>query len=220
MKILIVAATEIEVEPLHKALKTSFPQFLNSAAPEFLITGIGMVATAYALGKELASDKYGLILNAGIAGSYNRNINIGDVVNVMSDTIYEMGAEDGNNFIPFHKLGIEKLSETNMNDNIIINKTHIENETITKLLKVNGITVNTIHGNEESIKKIIQNYNPEIETMEGAAFMFACTHANLPYCQIRSISNYVEKRNTNNWNIKLAIENLNKTLMEIIKSYQ
>ncbi len=215
MKILIVAATELELEPL----LTSKIQ-ISASRFRILVTGIGMVATAYALGKELEANKYDLAINVGIAGSYNRGIKIGEVVNVENDSFHEMGAEDGNEFIPFHKLGIEKLSETNINNNIISNTTQSGNDVVNILKKVKGITVNTIHGNEESIKKIIKKYNPDIESMEGAAFMYACSQAKLPYLQIRSISNYVEKRNTDNWNIALAVNNLNKTLIDIINIYK
>jgi futalosine hydrolase len=57
-----------------------------------------------------------------------------------------------------------------------------------------------------------------VESMEGAAFMFACEIEDIPYVQIRAISNYVEKRNKEGWNIPLAIENLNRKIMEIIDS--
>jgi futalosine hydrolase len=52
--------------------------------------------------------------------------------------------------------------------------------------------------------------------MEGAAFMFVCELENIPYVQIRAVSNYVEKRNREAWNIPLAIVNLNKQVFEII----
>jgi futalosine hydrolase len=34
--------------------------------------------------------------------------------------------------------------------------------------------------------------------------------------QIRSISNYVEKRNKENWNIPLALKNLHATILELL----
>jgi futalosine hydrolase len=53
--------------------------------------------------------------------------------------------------------------------------------------------------------------------MEGAAFLFACLSEKIPCAQIRSISNYIEKRDKSRWNVKLALDNLNKSLMEIIR---
>jgi futalosine hydrolase len=54
---------------------------------------------------------------------------------------------------------------------------------------------------------------PQIESMEGAAFFYACRQLNVPCLQIRAVSNYVEKRNRDNWHIGLAIKNLNKFAM-------
>ena len=43
-----------------------------------------------------------------------------------------------------------------------------------------------------------------------------CKNYNIPCIQIRSISNKVEKRNKENWNLPLAIKNLNDTVAQII----
>lgn len=209
MSILIVSATETEVKPIIENNDIS-------KDIKFLITGIGMVATAYALGREFSRNTYNFAINAGIAGSYRRGIKIGNVVRVITDRISEMGAEDGEDFIEFHNLGVEKLSERFKNDGIYRNYRLIKSKTYNSLKEVNSITVNTIHGNKKRISKISKQFNPDIEAMEGAAFMYACDIEQIPYIQIRAISNYVEKRNTLNWDVKLAIENLNITIKKIL----
>jgi futalosine hydrolase len=79
--------------------------------------------------------------------------------------------------------------------------------------------VNTVHGNEVSVSKAFERYHPITESMEGAAFLLACAEAGVPGAQIRAISNYVERRNREAWNIPLAIQNLNKTALEIIRAF-
>jgi futalosine hydrolase len=54
--------------------------------------------------------------------------------------------------------------------------------------------------------------------MEGAAFFYACEEANVAALQVRAISNYVEKRNKENWNMPLAVKNLNNWLTEDLKN--
>jgi futalosine hydrolase len=54
--------------------------------------------------------------------------------------------------------------------------------------------------------------------MEGAAFLQICNAEKIKCAQIRSISNYVEERNTGNWSIGLAIEKLNETAIRIIST--
>ena len=53
--------------------------------------------------------------------------------------------------------------------------------------------------------------------MEGAAFFQACMTEGVAFSEIRAISNYVEPRNRDNWKIAEAIENLNKTLIELFE---
>jgi futalosine hydrolase len=52
--------------------------------------------------------------------------------------------------------------------------------------------------------------------MEGAAFFYACLLAEVSFVEVRSISNYVEKRNRDNWKMTEAITNLNAVLQGMI----
>jgi futalosine hydrolase len=86
------------------------------------------------------------------------------------------------------------------------------------LRQVDAVTVNTVHGNEKSIKSVKRKYNPDIESMEGAAFFYVCMMEKIPCIQLRAVSNYVERRNKNSWNIPLAIRNLNVVAFDLLKS--
>jgi len=200
MLILIVAATAFEVEPLANSLGHKL---------DILITGAGMVPTAFALGRQFSLHKYDLVINLGIAGSFDKSIPPGYVVEITEDTFSETGAEDDQEFIPISILGF--------GENTFKPGTTLENVCNSLCLtKAKAITVNTVHGNEESIKKVQLRLNPQIESMEGAAFFYACRQFNLPCLQIRAVSNYVEKRNRDNWDIQLAIKNLNTFAIELI----
>jgi len=87
---------------------------------------------------------------------------------------------------------------------------------IANIRQVSAITVNTVHGNETSIKKLTGRISPQLESMEGAAFFYACKQAGLPCLQIRAVSNYVEKRNRDAWQIGLAIKNLNSFAADLL----
>jgi futalosine hydrolase len=54
--------------------------------------------------------------------------------------------------------------------------------------------------------------------MEGAAFFAACAGISGNYIQVRTISNYVEKRDKEKWQMPLAIRNLNDFLITFIKN--
>jgi futalosine hydrolase len=202
-QILIVAATEAEIEPLN----THFGEIKPF---DVLITGVGMVATAYVLGRHLAVKKYDLIINIGIAGSFDRTITLGEVVEVIADELSELGAENDETFMPIAQLG---FGESRYMASSAL-KYHTDS---IKLKTAHAITVNTVHGNDESIQKIATRLTPQLESMEGAAFFYACQKANVPCLQIRAVSNYVEKRNRDNWQIGLAIKNLNNFAIALLQ---
>ncbi len=218
MKILIVAATRFELEETINKME----HVLNNTNMlikctyknieiDFLITGIGMITTTYYLSKVL-DDSYDVAINSGICGSFNRNLEIGSVVNIYEDCFSELGAEDGDKFL--------SLNELNLPGSIKITNSSSSLNYVSEMLpKVNGITVNTTHGNEKSIEKVVTKFHPITESMEGAAFMFVCENEKIPYIQIRAVSNYVEFRNKNAWNIPLALENLNATLINLLNEF-
>jgi futalosine hydrolase len=215
MRILLVGATKFEIAPLLKkfkkissAGKISSYHFGNHFI-DVLITDPGIANTSFYLGKKL-SKKYDLAINAGIAGSFRKNIQPGTVVNVVEDCFSDFGAEDRNIFFTAEEIGLVKKTR-------LKNKS-FRNRLLASLPKIKAITVNTVHGNETSIKKVVKKFNPDIESMEGAAFFLACqTEKNL-CLQIRAISNYVEKRNKRNWKINLAVLNLSHFLESFLSS--
>jgi futalosine hydrolase len=230
MRILIVAATEAEVGSLKSEVRsrsqesrvrnqdvenTTQDSGLKTFDYEILITSVGMVATAFALGKHLATHQYDLVINLGICGSFDRSIAIGDVLEITEDTFSELGAEDDGEFLSIEQMGFgeatfhptKKLAD-------LYNLFNTFN-----LQQATAITVNTVHGNEESINKVARRLNAQLESMEGAAFFYACKQMNVPCLQIRAVSNYVEKRNRDNWQIGLAIKNLNTFAVEFLKLY-
>jgi futalosine hydrolase len=214
MRILFVAATSFEVESLKLKVESQNnasnfePSTLNF---KLLITGVGMVATAYALGCELAKNQYNLVINLGIAGSFDRSIALGDIVEITEDTLAELGAEDDEAFLPITQMGFgESTFKATESLNNIYKTANLKQAT--------AATVNTVHGNEASIKKVQTRLNAQIESMEGAAFFYACHEAGVPCIQIRAVSNYVEKRNRDNWQIGLAVKNLNTFAGELLEN--
>ena len=188
MNILLVVAEKQEV--IEDKFKTL----------EILITGVGMVNTTLGLTRRLNKKTYDLVINIGVAGAFN-NLKIGDVVEVTEDIFSEIGFEDGTSFSVFTDFDL---------------KTKYKVEGKTKLQQTKGITVNTIHGNEASITEIKNRLNPDVESMEGAACFKVCQEFDIPCVQIRAISNKVEKRNKVNWDLPLAIDNLNNQVAQII----
>ncbi|HHM21755.1 MAG TPA: futalosine hydrolase [Bacteroidetes bacterium] len=222
MNLLIVAATPFEVQPLRDYLGGQFAQVRDSRfvreelSVDMLITGAGMVQTAYALGRVLALSRYHLAINAGIAGAFDRSLRLGDVVQVVSERLADLGVEERNGrFTDVFEMGLIDPDQPPFL-NGVIKAGHASDFDF--LPKCNGLTVNRVHGAEASIRAITEKYDAGVETMEGAAFFYACSLSDVPFLQIRAISNYVEPRNRSAWNLPLAINNLNEVLIKIVQS--
>ena len=211
MKILLVAATELETVGLREELKMKlihpriFQQEVNGNDIRLIHTGIGMVNTAFFLGEYLHENKPDLAVNFGIAGSFDLNFQLGDVVEVVEDAFSELGAESPEGFLGLEQMGFPLFE---LEGKKVFN--HLANPvpSAISLPKTKAITVNKVHGLADSIAVAKTKWNPEIETMEGAAFFHAMLVKNIPFFAFRGISNYVEVRNKANWKIGLAVKNV------------
>jgi futalosine hydrolase len=220
MKILIVTATHFEILPLLEELTKKYTKetehlYKNGEHEiRILITGVGLMHTAFSLGYEFSANRPDLAINAGLAGSFDRNINIGTVVNITAELQADLGVEERDGrYTDMFELG---LIDQNQKPYINGRLYNTDINGFDFLPAVRGISVNKVHGTSGSIEKIIEKYQPDVESMEGAAFFFSCLQATVPFMEIRAISNYVEPRNKENWSIPLAIDNLNSTLIDLI----
>lgn len=223
MKLLVVAATFPEIQPLLLSLgQSEAKEFSAKTIPyrqssiDILIPGVGLMHTAYFMGKAFANNTYDLALQFGIAGSFKKEIALGTTVNVVEEVVADFGAEDKENFLDAAELHLLPPDQFPYHAGKLRNITPDSTYGASALKGVKGISVNKVHGYQHSIDKIVQKYDPDIESMEGAAFFYACLMERVPCLQIRAISNYIEDRNKDLWDMPLAINNLNKIALEMI----
>jgi futalosine hydrolase len=213
MQILIAAATEEEIEGIRSVAEK---KLIDPLKIDFLVTGVGMTATAYSLMKKISSRKYSLAINIGVAGSFRKEIEIGETVAIISDTFADLGAEDGEQFLSVFEMGLQQEDRFPFYNGKLKADAIEKYSTLHSLKKVKAISVNRVHGNDESIRKTVKKFHPDIESMEGAAFFYVCMHEKIPCIQLRGISNHVERRNREGWNIPLALTNLNRTAIDLL----
>lgn len=187
----------------------------NGRTTDILITGIGTVFSTFHLTNTLNHNNYSQIINTGIAGSLNPELKIGEIVNVVTEEFADLGIENRDRFLTLFESGFIDNDEFPF-ENGILKASEIIN--LEKLRKVRGITSNRSHGSEESISVLKQKFNADIETMEGAAVFYVCGKMGIPCCQIRAISNYVVPRDSEQWNIPLALENLKVKLLQFLSN--
>src|SRR5262245_58089135 len=223
MRILVVAATAMEVAPVVRELGAASPPgrmsgyVHRSRDIDVLVTGVGMIAASAWTSRALSERTYDLALNAGICGSFDGAFLAGAVVNVVTDTVAELGAEDGDGFLPLDSLGLPDDGLGGPKPSCVHARPPA-NATLAGLPAVSGVTVNTAHGNERSIAKVVARFHPQVETMEGAGFMFACAIRDAPFAQVRAVSNMVERRNRSAWKIPEAISALAPIVLRILET--
>jgi len=206
MNILVVAAMENEILP-----------FIEGRHPhEVLLTGVGVAPAVYHVSKKLYHNKYDMIIQAGVAGSFSPNLMPAEVVVVESDCFADSGIREKGVFTPLFETALADSKSFPFNKGRLINSHAILGNIALK--KVSAVTVNSITDDSEQIDEIVRIFSPDIESMEGAALHYVCLMEGLPFLQLRSISNRVGERNKEMWKLDEAILNLNEQLVRIIRS--
>ncbi|MFZ4056912.1 MAG: futalosine hydrolase [Ferruginibacter sp.] len=207
MQILVIAATLLEI----KAFTEISPQ------TDILISGVGVPSSLYHLQEKLQQKPYDLVIQAGISGCFHEQYNGGSVVIAASDCFGDLGMEEKDVFTP---IGDSVFSTPDLYPSpkgIIINNHPLLQSLAYPLVK--AVTVNKVTDDPNQSALLQKTFSADIESMEGAALHYCCWKKNIPYLQLRAISNKVGDRNKKNWHIQLAVENLNKALLDIIKQF-
>ncbi len=215
MRIIITAATIAEWMPSFLEINNLYTGDSQRFKVQFHQTGTGMLATAVSLTKLVLEEKPDLVIQAGIAGCFDTSMALGKVIIVNEESLADTGVEEDGKWKDIFDLKLEKSSYPPFERRKLPNP-WLSKFNLLKLPEVSGITVNEITTNPERILQLVKKYVPVTESMEGAALHYVCRQANIPFIQIRSVSNYIGERNKANWKMKEAIGNLNQMLLQYI----
>jgi len=214
--VLICAATQAEIGILgdiksFRASGSGYTYRQLNLIP--LVTGVGSVTTVWSLMNYISlNQKPDIAINIGIAGSFSDKYSIGSVLISGSDTFGDLGIENG---VTFKSLWETGLSEDNESLQLLseVRGANDLRDIGTRLFPaVRAVTVNTVTGSDESRLRLVNKFNPDIETMEGAAFYYVCSREGIRSISMRSVSNKVGSRKRDSWELGTALENLSKGL--------
>jgi len=215
MKVVISAATTGEWMPTFLDVNELYTNKSKRLKLLFHQSGVGMLAAAISITRMVYEEKPDLIIQAGIAGTFDKKMHLGKVVTVNNEILGDTGVEEEGKWKDLFDLKLEKSSYHPFEKRKLPNQ-YLKEYNLLKLSEVSSITVNEITTNKERIDQLIKKYEPGIESMEGAALHYVCREMNVPFIQIRSISNYIGERDKTKWKMKEAIENLNQTLLKYV----
>ena len=200
---LALAATEMEMRAFEKAA--------GNIDCHRLVTGLGLVETTLSLtgwlrdhGEEVAG-----VIHFGVAGAYLHNGTaqtaqllelclathevLGDLGVCLEDAVEEFSADILQ--VKHHFVLDERLlarAEKTLSQAGLSSK------------KGRFITVQCVSGTEKRGNLLGRKFTGLCENMEGAAVARVCDHFSLPCLEIRCVSNLVEDRNPDNWQLKKA----------------
>lgn len=217
-KIALVSATEFEIKPLVDYLQANASilgpnQFeIQNLQIDIVYSGIGTLHTTYHLMNYLMENHPDGWMQIGIGGTLDNALKIGDVFQIESEMIFGEGAQqnDGTLLNPFTLGWIDKNSKPFTNELLIC-------PYATSLAFATGMTTFYAHGETTAIQQLKKHVHGQIENLEGAPFFYISLLKKIPFLSLRSISNYVEARDTFKWNIPLAIEQLNTMVIRLLE---
>lgn len=215
MKVFITSATTGEWMPSFLEMDELYISKSKKFKVLFHQSGVGMLSSAVSLTQLCLEEKPSLIIQVGIAGCFNKNIPLNTVFTIKDEMLADLGVEEENNWKDIFDLKLEKSSYFPFEKRKLTNQ-HLNELNFLKLKEVNAVTVNQITTSKKRIKQIEKKYAPLLESMEGAALHYACKKFQIPFIQIRSVSNYVGERDKSKWKLKEAIEALNKTVIAYV----
>ena len=211
MKVLITAATAMELEVIKN--KTILADELEMI---YCVTGVGAVSTVFNLSEILHKEKFDIVIQVGIAGSFDKQLELGNTVAVEKELLHEMGVFENNHYKTVFEMGLIDGNTKPFTNSALINQDTPLLE-LTGLKKATAITNNEISTSTTKIKLYSEKYGAEIESMEGAAFHYVAIMKSISFIQLRGISNYVGDRDKNNWKIKEAILSYSDACNQLIK---
>lgn len=225
--ILIVAAVSGELEGLTQHLSGTTSELvggreilrgrISRQVVRLLVSGPGVANTVQSLTAAVEKRRPGLILQTGCGGGFSEaGIQIGDVAIASSEIDVHLGLEPaGSDAVP----GTVPFPVIQTSEQAIYNRypvTAIEAEKAARCLKAGladsdgnvftgpFVTVSTITATVTRSNQLHRHFGAVIENMEGAGAAHVAIHYDLPFLEIRAVSNRVGDRDKRRWDLPLS----------------
>ena len=215
MHLLLLSATDPEIGETSSWLN-NHSLGLNALQPKLLISGIGQLQTAWALQNRIRLERPDLVIQAGIGGSPEKE-DIGKVFAISSDKMADLGVMEKTGFTDIFEMGFQNPDRFPFRNGKLSNP-YKSLLSWTGLPVLDGITVNEIKSSETTGSQ--RNPLRVVESMEGAALHYVCLMEQIPFIQIRAISNVTGDREKSRWKIKEALKSLHEELVVMIQKLE
>ena len=227
--LLLVSATELESGAIQSALgdaqttqhagKTVIVGNLCDWRCTLLHTGIGSVNAAHALTCQLERQIPNLVILFGIGGAYvPTGLPIRAVVLATEEIYGDVGVLTPEGWKPADEIGIPLVN----GDPPVFNRFPLDSQLVSTAAEICEarcgpfVTVSQCSGVQAVGDALHARFNALCENMEGAAAAHICTLYDVPFLEVRGISNLVEDRELARWDISGAADAAQSALIKII----
>ena len=219
MSVLVICAVEAERDAVVRNLGSATPLEIagligvavDTAAGSVQVfdAGPGPVAAALSTAALLAVDpEYDLVVSAGIAGGFRGRADIGDVVLADQVIAADQGVMTDEGFRTLRDLGLP--GEGGYAVGNVEHRARLASGPY-RLLAGDILTLSSMTGTDARASELAARYPRAVaEAMEGYGVIEATrrsrerTGRDIPFAEIRAISNIIGRRDRSTWNIPLA----------------
>ena len=220
---LLITATALEAAHLNAALPWQPLPFLLGDlfhAPEHQLylahLGIAKVNTAAGLALALHTLNPDRVIQFGIGGAFRESgLHIGQVAVATQETHMDTGVGLEDTWQDMRTVGFSLLGG-------YYNTLPVDRELTAEVSSVTGAlshpfgTSETITGSESHATTLHKRFGVAVESMEGAAAAQVCAAFGVPFAELRGISNIVGERDKTKWDIRSAVEAVNRAMVEFV----
>jgi futalosine hydrolase len=212
---LVLAAT-----PLEAAL-------IRSSGADLAITGIGAVNTAHVLTQYLSMKRApSLVIQTGIAGAYvPAGVAVGSVLLADTEIYGDLGVLTPAGWRPLEEIGIPLVESTGARD-ARFNYFPLDADLVKRASKAAGpliartgkfLTLSQVSGVRALGDQLYERFGALCESMEGAAAAHICALHDVPFLEVRGVSNLIEDRDRKKWKIAEAADAAQQVVLKLLE---
>ncbi|WP_319470588.1 futalosine hydrolase [uncultured Pseudodesulfovibrio sp.] len=220
--ILIVTATPMEMKAAFgfagapSVSQGEFAEFeIGGHGVLLTVAGVGLVNTGIAMGRALGRSDVDGVVNLGIAGAYDvEEFPMTSTCYAWQETWPEYGLLEEDGSVDHKATGFplghvndkpvwHRMKLNPVNDAEAMGLTLPET-----FLRASSMSVSGVTGGATRAGWLKIAYNADLENMEGFAAAYAAMQAGLPFLEVRTVSNLVGSRDSEDWDIKGALKAL------------
>jgi futalosine hydrolase len=209
MELLVCTATDLEGASLRGWLSGGRLARGTIAGREvaLLRTGVGPVSAAHALTLVLATERVEAVLGCGIGGAYpGSKLELLDIACAASETYGDLGALAPQGFLDMERLGFPTVDR----EPPLYNRLPVPILPLDRRLPF--VTVSCCSGTPEAARDMERRTGGALESMEGAALAQVALLHDVPFGEIRAVSNLAGERE--GWRAREAAERAQGALLQ------